>query len=175
MTQLSDYYLYILVFKFFKSATFECLLFGEWSAVQPFSIDLLIKQRQTYYLVNFQWFKRMQYHWRQSKVTLTLFNRPITFQLTYPFFHDFIDMYFWYLELFPVTSTAPDHTEFLSEQWDLHQRWAPATLSHWPHQGTTQRNRNDSPFIIGRPLCLRGKSIIKTRLTAKIKPVSSIV
>ncbi len=50
-----------------------------------------------------------------------------------------------------------------------------ATLSQWPHQRTTQRNRNDRLFIIAQPLCRRGKSIIKTRLTAKITAVSSIV
>lgn len=50
-----------------------------------------------------------------------------------------------------------------------------ATLSQWPHQRTTQRNRNDRLFIIAQPLCWRGKSIIKTRLTAKITAVSSIV
>lgn len=50
-----------------------------------------------------------------------------------------------------------------------------ATLIQWPHQRTTQRNRNDSFFIIAQPLCRRGKSIIKTRLTAKITAVSSIV
>lgn len=50
-----------------------------------------------------------------------------------------------------------------------------ATFSPWPHQRTTQRNRNDRLFIIAQPLCQRGKSIIKTRLTAKITAVSSIV
>lgn len=50
-----------------------------------------------------------------------------------------------------------------------------ATFSQWPHQGTTQKNRNDRFFIIAQPLCWRGKSIIKTRLTAKITVVSSIV
>lgn len=50
-----------------------------------------------------------------------------------------------------------------------------ATLSQWPHQRTTQKNRNDRLFIIAQPLCRRGKSIIKTRLTAKITAVSSIV
>lgn len=53
--------------------------------------------------------------------------------------------------------------------------WAPATLSQWPHQRTTQRNWNDRLFIIAQPLCRRRKSIIKTRLTAKITAVSSIV
>lgn len=55
------------------------------------------------------------------------------------------------------------------------QSIARATLSQWPHQRTTQRNRNDRLFIIAQPLCRRGKSIIKTRLTAKITAVSSIV
>lgn len=50
-----------------------------------------------------------------------------------------------------------------------------ATFSQWPHQRTTQKNRNDRFFIIAQPLCWRGKSIIKTRLTAKITAVSSIV
>ena len=50
-----------------------------------------------------------------------------------------------------------------------------ATLNQWPHQRTAQRNRNDRAFIIAQPLCRRGKSIIKTRLTAKITAVSSIV
>lgn len=49
------------------------------------------------------------------------------------------------------------------------------TLSQWPHQRTTQKNRNDRLFIIAQPLCRRGKSIIKTRLTAKITAVPSIV
>lgn len=52
---------------------------------------------------------------------------------------------------------------------------APATFSQWPHQRPTQKNRNDRLFIIAQPLCRRGKSIIKTRLTAKITAVSSIV
>lgn len=52
---------------------------------------------------------------------------------------------------------------------------APATFSQWPHQRPTQKNRNDRFFIIAQPLCRRGKSIIKTRLTAKITAVSSIV
>lgn len=55
------------------------------------------------------------------------------------------------------------------------QSIALATLSQWPHQRTTQRNRNDRLFIIAQPLCWRGKSIIKTRLTAKITAVFSIV
>lgn len=38
-----------------------------------------------------------------------------------------------------------------------------------------QKNRNDRLFIIAQPLCRRGKSIIKTRLTAKITAMSSIV
>lgn len=50
-----------------------------------------------------------------------------------------------------------------------------ATFSQWPHQRPTQKNRNDRLFIIAQPLCRRGKSIIKTRLTAKITAVSSIV
>lgn len=66
-----------------------------------------------------------------------------------------------------------------STPWPLSVRTmksiALATLSQWPHQRTTQRNRNDRLFIIAQPLCLRGKSIIKTRLTAKITAVSSIV
>ena len=149
-----------------------------------------------------QWFKRMQYSstsiQSDSQWSVTLCTEVWTFVLKWPrphrnagpslafqqtrkvslnlsFFHDFIDIYFWYLELFPATSTMPNQPEFLREQWDPQQRWALATLSHWPHQVATQRNRNDSPFIIGRPLCLRGKSIIKTRLTAKITAVSSIV
>lgn len=52
---------------------------------------------------------------------------------------------------------------------------APATFSQWPHQRLTQKNGNDRLFIIAQPLCRRGKSIIKTRLTAKITAVSSIV
>lgn len=52
---------------------------------------------------------------------------------------------------------------------------APATFSQWPHQRPTQKNGNDRLFIIAQPLCRRGKSIIKTRLTAKITAVSSIV
>lgn len=66
-----------------------------------------------------------------------------------------------------------------STPWPLSARTmksiALATLSQWPHQRTAQRNRNDRLFIIAQPLCLRGKSIIKTRLTAKITAVSSIV
>lgn len=59
--------------------------------------------------------------------------------------------------------------------WGLTQSTELATLSQWPHQRTTQRNRNDRLFIIAQLLCRRGKSIIKTRLTAKITAVSSIV
>lgn len=55
------------------------------------------------------------------------------------------------------------------------QQIALATFSQWPHQRATQRNRNDRFFIIAQPLCQRGKSIIKTRLTAKITAVSSIM
>lgn len=55
------------------------------------------------------------------------------------------------------------------------QSIASATLSQWPHQRTSQKNRNDRLFIIAQPLCQRGKSIIKTRLTAKITAMSSIV
>lgn len=55
------------------------------------------------------------------------------------------------------------------------QPLALATFSQWPHQRTTQKNRNDRFFIIAQPLCWRRKSIIKTRLTAKITAVSSIV
>lgn len=55
------------------------------------------------------------------------------------------------------------------------QQIALATFSQWPHQRTTQKNRNDRFFIIAQPLCRRGKSIIKTRLTAKITVVSSIM
>lgn len=66
-----------------------------------------------------------------------------------------------------------------STSWPLSvraiQAIALATFSQWPHQRTTQRNRNDRLFIIAQPLCQRGKSIIKTRLTAKITAVSSIV
>lgn len=66
-----------------------------------------------------------------------------------------------------------------STPWPLSVRTMPsialATFSQWPHQRTTQRNRNDRLFIIAQPLCRRGKSIIKTRLTAKITAVSSIV
>lgn len=50
-----------------------------------------------------------------------------------------------------------------------------ATFSQWPHQRATQKERNDRFFIIAQPLCFGGKSIIKTRLTAKITAVSSIV
>lgn len=50
-----------------------------------------------------------------------------------------------------------------------------ATLSQWPHQRGAQKERNDRLFIIGRPLCHKEKSIIKTRLTAKITAASSIV
>lgn len=58
--------------------------------------------------------------------------------------------------------------------WTMHPLlWPP--WAQWPHQRTTQRNRNDRLFIIAQPLCQRGKSIIKTRLTAKITAVSSIV
>lgn len=55
------------------------------------------------------------------------------------------------------------------------QSIASATLSQWPHQRTSQKDRNDRLFIIAQPLCHRGKSIIKTRLTAKITAMSSIV
>lgn len=50
-----------------------------------------------------------------------------------------------------------------------------ATLNQWPHQGSTQRSRSDRVFIIAQLLWQRGKSIIKTGLTAKITAVSSIV
>lgn len=63
-----------------------------------------------------------------------------------------------------------------STPWPLSEQTIQlSTLSHWPHQGTAQKKRNDRLFIIGRPLCWRGKSIIKTRLTAQITAVSSIV
>lgn len=71
------------------------------------------------------------------------------------------------------------HCLYVPNLWPLPARTtqtiAMTTLSQWPHQRTSQKNRNDRLFIIAQPLCQRGKSIIKTRLTAKITAMSSIV
>lgn len=86
---------------------------------------------------------------------------------------------FQYTVFLPLPFKKMNSANMSSTIWPLsvwtEQSIALATLSQWPHQRTTQRNRNDRLFIIAQPLCRREKSIIKTRLTAKITAVSSIV
>lgn len=48
-----------------------------------------------------------------------------------------------------------------------------ATLSQWPHQRTTQRNRNDRLFIIAQPLCRGGE--INYKNTTNSKDNSSVL